>query len=314
MQLIRYTPELATDWNRFVAMSKNGTFMLNRLYMDYHSDRFEDCSVMFVEKERVFAVFPANICRQENMVYSHQGLTYGGLVMGNEINTTRVLEAFELMKEFYAEEFGAKKILYKPVPHIYHRQASEEDEYALYRHGAQMVACGISSAVNLKEPIYYERSRRNALKKSLKAGLEVEVSDDFEAYWAILHEVLGKRHGKAPVHNARELRLLAERFPENIRLFVVKGKNKELIAGIYLYIYNNVVHTQYMTATEAARKTGALDLLVDYLISRYAPTHTFLDFGISTENNGLQLNEGLIYQKEGFGGRGVCYKQYELSL
>ena len=315
MQLIRYTPELAADWNRFVATSKNGTFMLNRLYMDYHSDRFEDCSVMFVEKERVFAVFPANICRKEGVVYSHQGLTYGGLVMGNEINTVRVLEAFELLKQYYAKEYGAKKLQYKAIPYIYHRQASEEDEYALYRCGAQMVACEISSTVNLKTPIYYDRSRRNALKKSLKAGHKVEASDDFEAYWAILQEVLDKRHGKVPTHNAQELRLLAERFPENIRLFVVKGQNGVPIAGTYVFIYNNnVVHTQYMTATDAARKTGALDLLVDYLINRYAPTHTFLDFGISTEDDGRWLNEGLIYQKEGFGGRGICYKEYVISL
>ena len=26
------------EWNQFVALSKQGTFLLNRLYMDYHSD------------------------------------------------------------------------------------------------------------------------------------------------------------------------------------------------------------------------------------------------------------------------------------
>ena len=314
MQLIKYTQDLQTDWNQFVATSKNGTFMLNRQYMDYHSDRFEDCSLMFVEKERVFAVFPANVVREKAMIGSHMGLTYGGLIMGTEINAARVLEAFDLLKQHYRKEYGAKTLYYKAIPYIYHNQASDEAEYALYRNGAKLMAQGLSSCVNLKDPIPYERSRRNALKKAAKNGLTVELSEDYENYWTILQDVLGKRHGLIPVHSAAELRLLATRFPENIKLFVVKGEDGQIIAGTYIYIYNNVVHTQYMTATDQSRHTGALDLLVDFLIARYAPTHQYLDFGISTEDHGRMLNEGLIYQKEGFGGRGVCYNQYELIL
>jgi len=314
MQLIRYTQEHEARWNQFVASAKNGTFMLNRRYMDYHSNRFEDCSLMFIEKGRIQAVLPANVSMEQACVYSHQGLTYGGLVMGCEINAARVLEVFTLMKQYYASAFGAKRLIYKSIPHIYHQQASGEDEYALYRNGARLVACGLSSAINLKAPIAYERSRRNALKKAAKNQLQVETSEDYEAYWAILSEVLGKRHGLTPVHSAEELRLLASRFPRNIKLYVVRGEDGHIIAGTYVYIYDNVIHTQYMTATDESRHTGALDLLVDYLIQQYASTHQCLDFGISTEDNGLWLNEGLIYQKEGFGGRGVCYNQYELPL
>ena len=118
MDCIKYTPEHATEWNEFIRSSKNGTFLLDRNYMDYHSDRFEDCSVMFIEKERIFAVFPANINRDKGIVYSHQGLTYGGLIMGREINTTRVLEAFSTLTNYYKEEYGAKGIIIKPTPYI----------------------------------------------------------------------------------------------------------------------------------------------------------------------------------------------------
>ena len=34
--LIKYSDDMAGEWNRFVASSKNGTFLLNRLYLDYH--------------------------------------------------------------------------------------------------------------------------------------------------------------------------------------------------------------------------------------------------------------------------------------
>ena len=47
MDIRRYTPEKADEWNRFVAQSKNGTFLFDRRYMDYHADRFQDHSLMF---------------------------------------------------------------------------------------------------------------------------------------------------------------------------------------------------------------------------------------------------------------------------
>ena len=58
--IIRYTKDKADEWNEFVARSKNGTFLFNRNYMDYHSDRFADYSLMFYRKGRLYALMPAN--------------------------------------------------------------------------------------------------------------------------------------------------------------------------------------------------------------------------------------------------------------
>ena len=55
----RYTAEQASEWNAFVAASKNGTFLFDRRYMDYHSDRFEDCSLMVYRKSELYALLPA---------------------------------------------------------------------------------------------------------------------------------------------------------------------------------------------------------------------------------------------------------------
>ena len=46
-EIIRYTPDKANEWNKFIAKSKNGTFLFDRNYMDYHSDRFHDYSLLF---------------------------------------------------------------------------------------------------------------------------------------------------------------------------------------------------------------------------------------------------------------------------
>ena len=38
--IVRYSAEEKEHWDRFVRHSKNGTFLLQRDYMDYHAERF----------------------------------------------------------------------------------------------------------------------------------------------------------------------------------------------------------------------------------------------------------------------------------
>ena len=40
----------------------------------------------------------------------------------------------------------------------------------------------------------------------------------------------------------------------------------------------------------------------------------YIDFGKSTEGNGSILNEGLISQKEGFGGRTFVYQTWSINV
>ena len=42
----QYTQEQAQEWNEFIEDSRQGTFLFNRSYMDYHADRFQDASLM----------------------------------------------------------------------------------------------------------------------------------------------------------------------------------------------------------------------------------------------------------------------------
>jgi hypothetical protein len=41
-----YHAEDLETWNRFNQASRNGTFLFDRGYMDYHADRFTDASLM----------------------------------------------------------------------------------------------------------------------------------------------------------------------------------------------------------------------------------------------------------------------------
>lgn len=139
----------------------------------------------------------------------------------------------------------------------------------------------------------------------------MEESDDLAAFWQMLDDNLASRHHTHPVHSLDELRLLQGRFPQQIHLYLIYNKEKEPVGGTWVFDTGQVVHTQYIASTEEGKAHGALDLLFDELINRRYREGIYLDFGKSTEKGGRVLNEHLIFQKEGFGGRGVCYDTYE---
>ena len=312
MNSVRYTSELREEWNRFVATSRNGNFLFDRNFMDYHSDRFCDCSLLFYEHNRLVALLPANYDAASRTVHSHQGLTYGGLIMSHRLTTKGVMEAFRLMQQYFHESLQAERIIYKPIPYIYNRYASEEDLYALFRCGATLHSRGISSCIELQRRIPITESRKSGLRKA--ADLTVRETDDVEGFWTILDSVLTTSHNVHPVHSTSELRLLMSRFPDRIRLFGTFSDDGRMLAGSLVFDFGDTIHTQYLASSDEGKATGALDRLIMALITDIYPDRCYLDFGISTEQGGRVLNEGLIFQKEGFGARGICYDSYEITL
>lgn len=312
MQVIRYSDEWAEGWNLLIKESKNGTFLFNRNYMDYHRSRFDDCSLIFAEGDDILGVLPANYVAADKTVYSHGGLTYGGLVLSINASATQVMQMVDEMIAYYAY-MGAEKLIYKPIPYIYSKYPSEESLYAIFRHHARLVARGLSSTITLDHPLPLKKSRKDGIRKALNKGLYMSKTTDVEPFWHILDDVLQRYHNTHPVHSIDELRLLMSRFPKEIQLFVVRHEDK-VIAGCLLFFMPTVIHVQYIAASDEGKHMGALDMLFNYLIREHIKEVPYLDFGISTENGGHILNKGLEFQKEGFGGRGVCYDQYEIDL
>lgn len=312
LEVVRYEAAFADEWNAFVAGSKNGTFLFDRRFMDYHSDRFTDASLMFWRGGKLLAVLPANV--SGGVLHSHQGLTYGGLVSGEALTTGVALEIFALMNGFLRSELGVKKVVYKPVPWIYHKLPAEEALYALVKVcGASLVAREVSSCVDLERKIKLAKDRRGHINKAVKSGIKVSESSDIGAFWEILDANLEGKYGVRPVHSAAELELLKNRFPQEIKLYAATSPEGKMLAGILTFETWNVIHTQYMAASPEGKSLGALDLLVAALLEN-PHGKRYLDFGKSTEDFGRILNESLIYQKEGFGGRGLCYDTYEWDL
>ena len=204
-------------------------------------------------------------------------------------------------------------MIYKPTPYIYHQYPAEEDLYGIFCHNGKLLTRGLSSTIPLTHPIKIKESRKSGIRKAISNSLHISKSSEIEPFWNILNYVLTTYHDTRPVHNVEELKYLMSRFPKEIQLYVVKSK-EEVVAGCLLFLMPQVVHVQYIAASDKGKESGALDLLFHYLIYEKFKDTPYLDFGVSTEHGGLILNEGLEFQKEGFGGRGVCYDSYELRL
>ena len=308
----RYTAEQADEWNAFVAASKNGTFLFDRRYMDYHSDRFEDYSLMVYYKSELYAMLPAN--RVADTLYSHQGLTYGGLLMTSNSKTAVVCDAIMAVNTFLRQD-GIRRVIYKHIPWVYASLPSEEDLFALYNAcKAQVCSRDVSTVVMLRHRLPLSELRSRCVKKAQKAGVEIKEVQDCSEFWPLLEDNLKARYNARPVHSLEEIALLKSRFPQHIRLFVACREGR-VIGGTLLYVCGRTVKTQYISANEEGRRVGALDLLFSTLLDRCSENGMeYFDFGTSNHPDNNDLNDSLIFQKEGFGGRAVCYDTYEYSL
>lgn len=312
IEILRYNPDMRPEWDELVAGARNGNMLHLRAFMDYHSDRFVDHSLVAVRDGAMLAVLPAN--QHDDTLWSHQGLTYGSWIMpSRHVDPSVMLDVMQLTVD-YLREAGFKRMVYKPVPHIYHRYPAEDDLYALWRCGARLMECGISSTIDLHQRLPLDRGCRSAANAARRSGVEVARSHDWQAYWQVLTQVLADRHDTQPVHTVDEMLLLVGRFPDRIRLFTATAQD-ELVAGVVMFELGPVAHAQYIAASPRGRDIKALTLLFDHLIGHYAEREfRYFDFGISTEQHGTVLNRGLVQQKCRLGGRGILYPIYELKI
>ena len=312
MEIIRYDSTMAPMWNELARQSRNGTFLHQRGYMDYHRDRFEDCSLVAMHNGKPCALLPA--CIEDDTLWSHRGLTYGGwLVPLKHFDATVMIGVMDSACDWMRSN-GLKRLVYKPVPHIYHRYPCEEDLYALFRHQARVIETNISTTIDLTCPLPLDRGNKSGANAARKAGITVGPSEDWTGFWQLLSTLLDSRYGTRPVHTLDEMCLLQGRFPENIRLYTATLGN-ELLSGVVMYYSHPVAHCQYIGSSPKGKESKALTLLFAQLIDECARQgYRYFDFGISNEDHGRYLNEGLVIQKSRLGGRGIVYNTFEVLL
>jgi hypothetical protein len=303
LRVERYTGAVRGEWDDLVRNSRNGTFLFLRDYMEYHQDRFEDYSLMIRDgRGALTALLPAS--RWGEVLESHGGLTYGGVVSDTSMTAPRMLEVFDAVLETLRRE-SFTLLRYRAVPHIYHRMPAEEDLYALARNGAHVVRRATLSVLDMRHPMEAQERRRRGVRKAQ--------ADDLTAYWSLLSTVLQETYGAKPVHSLAEITLLQRRFPRNIRLFGC-FQEASLVAGVLIYESPTVARSQYIAASETGKRLAALDLLFHHLLREVYPHKAYFDFGTSEGIDGWGLNRGVIEFKESLGARTVVQDTYELPL
>jgi Acetyltransferase (GNAT) domain len=324
IQVRPFAPTDRRQWTEFLDHSKTGLFIFHRDYMEYHADRFEDHSLVFVQDDEPVALLPAHLAN--GALHSHAGLTFGGFVTDYWMKAETMLEVVDALID-YCRARHISPIIYKPVPHPYHVIP------ALFQRGAKLIRRDAAFVVDQQARGLYQdakqqrarsanrrlRNRLRNLRKAKESGVVVEQSSNSEelrTFVSILEEVLMTGHGARPTHTYEELQLLFDRFPEQMKLYLArKGRGGDILAGAIVYESNrNVARAQYSANSPEGRRLRALDLVFDEIISLIYSDRRYFDFGGAVEDGGRRLNEGLAEYKESQGGRLVTYDFYELPV
>lgn len=298
------------SWNFFVEKAKNATFLFNRDFMEYHNDRFTDFSLIVEDGTKWVAILPANVV--ENQVFSHQGLTYGGLVYDEKVKLASVIKFFKSILIFLKNS-NISTLQLKMLPSFYAQFPSEELNYALFLAEAKLIRRDANAVIDLQQKFSISKGRMEGVAKARKHQLILKEDGNFEGFWnEILVPNLYKNHNAKPVHSLKEIQNLHQKFSKNIRQFNVYHDDK-IVAGTTIFETKNVAHSQYISGNSDKGTLGSVDYLYYHLLNDVFKNKRFFDFGISNENQGKNLNEGLSYWKESFGANTIVQDFYEVS-
>ncbi len=317
----KYTKENRLAWDTFISEAKNATFLFARDFMEYHSDRFTDYSLLVYKDDLLYAVLPANIVGDK--LYSHKGLTYGSLVLSKSAKLLYTFEAFKALLAFLNAK-AISTLELRNIPTFYNTMPSDELSYFLFKANATLIKRDALMVIDTSNKIKFQKNRREGINKAKRNGLTIAVDDNFEGFWnEILIPNLQKKHGVAPVHSLEEIQMLAAKFPDHIKQVNVY-KDNVIVAGTTLFLTKTTIHPQYVSGNSDKNAFGSLDLAYDYIINHFDSSKRYFDFNISSEENGKALNSGLIFWKESCGARTyvadnylidtACYKTLDLHI
>lgn len=315
MQVRFYEEGDALLWDDFCKLSPNATFLHTQKFLSYHGKRFKDRSILVEQDGCAIGLMPlAEDVQDDRIIVSHPGITYGGMVHAGALKGGAMIEALTCAKTFFYQR-GYERLQYKVTPFIYHTSPLQDDLYALQRLGAKKYRCDLSSTIDLNFRLKVSERRRRALKKAIKSEIEIIYGiERLAELWEVLTENLKQKHGAYPTHNFQEIHLLAQRFPDKIQ-FVIACNQGAVVAGVVLFFIGHTVHAQYIASSDRGQELTALDMVFDECIMNATKRGArYFDFGISTENGGNILNEGLYRFKSEFGSGGVVHEFYEIEL
>jgi hypothetical protein len=304
----RYKSENKDLWNDFVSSAKNSTFLFNRDFMDYHKDRFEDYSLMCFDKGKLVAILPANI--KDGVVYSHEGLSYGGLIFACLFKLSYSLVVFKKVL-FFLNENNIRTLVYKKQPIIYQGLEGLQINSILHILEAKLYRSDVYLVID-SELYSINRNRKRAIRKSEQKGIILKENEFLDFWNKLLIPNLNYRFGVDPVHSIDEILSLKESFPNKINCYSAHYKS-EIRAGVVIFEFNDLIHIQYSSASNNRNEDGAIDFLFDFIFKKYL-NKKYLSIGSCSEGSGNRtINRGLLSWKESFGAISIPQEFYNIN-
>lgn len=313
MDIISYNNTLEKEWDKFVMnASRNGCIFHTQRFLSYHhKGKFVDNSLLFRNKE-INAVFPA--CLMDNGLRSHAGSSFGGLVISKDIGIECIDSIIENLCT-YAQDYNLSYVDMTLTPYIYNTIPSEEVEFLLVRKGYKLAKMDLACALPLTENNF-----RNSTFRSVKSAISNNIlivfdDSDFDTYWKILDNNLRTKHNAVTTHTLDEIKKLKKMFPDKV-LLVSAYYNGNMIAGAVIIIGNdNSFEVFYMAQNYDYQNLRSMNLIIyDIYMWGSRNQFKFMNLGVSTENQGKDINWSLFHFKEGFNGRGVIRKTFHKDL
>jgi Acetyltransferase (GNAT) domain len=315
LKILKFTPQDASKWDDFCNTSYHSTFLHTRKFISYHKKKFKDHSIIIESNGKWLGVFPAAEDQEDSTsIISHPGITYGGVIHHGDLRGQAMIDALSLVKDYYSKN-NYNKLVYKKIPYIYHQAPSCDDNYALFILRAKLIRCDLSSTIDNNCRLKISDRRKRSFKKAISNKITIVDSLILlPKFWVILKENLKIKYNKLPVHSLDEISILSSLFPENIKCISAIHEDK-VIAGVLLFISSTVFHSQYIASNDVGRDLSALDAIFEYCID-ISKKHNkrWFDFGISNQNDGLNLNSRLYAYKSEFGAGSIPHEFYQINL
>ena len=306
-----YTSVHKKVWNSFLEEAHNASFLFHRTFMEYHSDRFCDHSLLFYEGETLLALLPAHV--KDQVLCSHFGLSYGGIIHASSLSFTQYIDIVQALGQ-HCKQLNIKSLIINEIPSIYSQSPTNHLAFINSALNGSLMSVQLLSTLDLAQPFSLNTNRKRMIRKGQKQGYYVAEADTATSFWQlVLQPRLQERYHTAPVHSLEEINYLMQAFPQRIRQVNVYNAAGEIAGGTTLFIHPQLVHLQYIGGKEEDNKNGALDLLMHTLIEEYRSTVRYFDFG-SSHLSPKQLNQGLLYWKESFGARSIPQYCYALHV
>lgn len=326
LEIISYSEEWEKRWDRFVLRdSVNGTFLQTRGFLNYHpSDRFIDVSILILQGSNIVAVVPACMTEEngKKCFFSHKGSTFGGIIIHKEKYNITALEMIFPLLENHLRKEGFQSVYIKSTSDIFTSESGELMDYYFYKNGYQRInelnffieTDGMSEIITDGWSSGHRRHCHSAEKSGL-VFRELNNEEELLRFYRLLEARLSE-HGVKPVHTISELKQLEEDYiPENVSFYGVFYADV-LIAGTMLFSFGKrVLHTQYLAHDTDYNHMYPMFFL-KYHVMQLAREQGYrrVSFGISTEEHGLVLNQGLSLFKEGFGAKYCNNRSYYKDL